>query len=76
MLLESESGVHKLAFFYPFRITVRHKIQSDIMLKESLEARQHQCEPLGRGGHLFHKLIAAACEARFRDADEGCATLV
>ena len=49
---------HSLVFFDPLGITIRHKIQSDVMLKERFEPREHQREPLSRVGHLFHKFVA------------------
>src|SRR5262245_60688774 len=50
-------SIHRLqcsVLFDPLWITVRHKIQSDVVLEERLETRQHQREPLSRVGHLFN----------------------
>ena len=52
----------------PFGKTIRHKIQSDVMLEERFEAREHQGEPLRRVGHLFHKLVPVASEADLGDS--------
>src|SRR5262245_45150218 len=60
----------------PFGETIRHKIQSDVMLKERLETREHQREPLRRVSHLFYKLVAVASEASLGDTNEGCPVLL
>src|SRR4029453_15205984 len=60
----------------PFGKAIRHKIQSDVMLKERLETREHQGEPLRRVSHLFYKLVAIAHEATFDDTNEGCTLLL
>src|SRR5207302_10756503 len=67
---------HSLVFFDPLGITIWHKIQSDVMLKERFEPGEHQREPLSRVGHLFHKFVARAGEAGFRDTDERCPMLL
>ena len=46
------------------------------MLKERLETREHQGEPLRRVSHLFYKLVAVASEANLGDTNEGCAVLL
>lgn len=38
--------VYCLVFFDTLGITIRHKIQSHVMLKERLEPREHQRKPL------------------------------
>jgi hypothetical protein len=55
-------------FFDPLGETIRHKIQSDIMLKERFEAREHQRETLSRPGHLLHKFVPVASETGFSNA--------
>src|SRR5258706_9760945 len=54
---EANPRTHRLVFFDPLGIPIRHKIHPDVMFKEYLEAREHQREPLSRGGHLFHKFV-------------------
>src|SRR5262249_3808765 len=68
--------IHRLVFFDPLGKTIRHQIQLDVMLKECFEAREYQSEALSRAGHLFHKFVAIASEASFRDADKGRAILL
>src|SRR5262249_42122642 len=46
------------------------------MLKERLETREHQGEPLCRVSHLFYKLVAVASEANLGDTNEGCTLLL
>jgi hypothetical protein len=46
------------------------------MLKERLETREHQGEPLRRASHLFYKLVAVASEANLGDTNEGCTLLL
>lgn len=56
--------------FATLGITIPGEIEPDIVLKQRLEAREHQGESLSRVGCVLHKFIAAAGPARFRRADE------
>ena len=60
----------------PFGKTIRHKIQSDVVLEERFKAREHQRKPLSRVGDLFHEFIPGSGEAGFRDGDERCPILL
>ena len=62
--------------FNPPGKTIRHKIQSDVMLEESFETREYQREPLSRAGHMLHKFVPVASEPGLRDTDERCAILL
>lgn len=43
---EANHRIPGSVFFDPFGITIGHEIQSDVMFKESFQARGHQLKPL------------------------------
>src|SRR5262245_26337117 len=66
---ESEKSEGSM-IFDALREAIRHEIQADVVLEESLEACQHEREPLRRVGRLLHELVGVSAEARVRYADE------